>query len=146
VYSAELEIDPEGHAVLHYAQPDSGTNHGTSMSTQVGEILGFTTLDHMRVIWAIRTWPRQRPAGTAGLTTQLQAEPYVTRRTECARTSQTRVDALKVDAANCRFATGVISATDDAKKENPAANWLKENKGSIHMTGKCPIREPSEEP
>ncbi len=36
---------------MHFAQPDSGTNHGTSMSIQVGEILGFTTLDHIRLIW-----------------------------------------------------------------------------------------------
>ena len=50
-YSGELEIDAEGHVVLHYGQPDSGTNHGTSMSMQVAEILGYTNLDHIRLIW-----------------------------------------------------------------------------------------------
>jgi CO/xanthine dehydrogenase Mo-binding subunit len=51
VYTGELEADDEGHIVIHYGQPDSGTNHGTSMSMQVSEILGYTTLNHVRLIW-----------------------------------------------------------------------------------------------
>ena len=51
IFNAELELNSEGQIVMHFAQPDSGTNHGTSMSIQVGEILGFTSLDHIRLIW-----------------------------------------------------------------------------------------------
>ena len=47
-FNAVLDVNSQGNVVLHYAQPDSGTNHGTAMATQVAEILGFTTRDHMR--------------------------------------------------------------------------------------------------
>ena len=58
---------------MHFAQPDSGTNHGTSMSIQVGEILGYTTLDHIRLIWGdTEQAPSAPPGWHSGLTTQLQ--------------------------------------------------------------------------
>ena len=55
----------EGHIVMHFAQPDSGTNHGTSMSIQVAEILGYTNLDHIRLIWGDSELAPSAPAGTA---------------------------------------------------------------------------------
>ena len=42
VFNAELELNAEGQIVMHFAQPDSGTNHGTSMSIQVAKFLGYT--------------------------------------------------------------------------------------------------------
>ena len=39
-YNAFIELNDKGEVWIHYAQPDSGTNHGTAMATQVAEILG----------------------------------------------------------------------------------------------------------
>ena len=67
-----IELDDEGHIILHYGQPDSGTNHGTSMSMQVSEILGYTNLDHIRLIWGDTDSSPESPGWNSGLTTQLQ--------------------------------------------------------------------------
>src|SRR4029078_2585868 len=71
-YNAVLEVNSQGNVILHYAQPDSGTNHGTAMATQVAEILGFTTRDHMRVVWGDSDLAPSAPGWNSGLTTQLQ--------------------------------------------------------------------------
>ena len=66
VFNGFVILNADGNIVLHFAQPDSGTNHATSMSGQVAEMLGFTDLSHMRVIWGdsdlhrARTWMEQR--------------------------------------------------------------------------------------
>ena len=72
IFNAELELNSEGNVVMHFAQPDSGTNHGTSMSIQVGEILGFTTLDHIRLIWGDSDLAPSSPGWHSGMSTQLQ--------------------------------------------------------------------------
>ena len=138
VYSAELEVSPEGHVVLHYAQPDSGTNHGTSMSMQVGEILGFTTLDHMRVVWGDSDMAPSAPGWNSGLTTQLQGGALCNAADKLRKELLKRAsDALKVDVAKLQIRDGVISSTEDAKKKITFVELVKDNKGAIHMMGKC---------
>src|SRR5207245_10391454 len=72
IFNAELELDAEGNVVMYFAHPDSGTNHGTAMAIQVGEILGFATLDHIRLIWGDSDLAPSAPPWHSGLTTQLQ--------------------------------------------------------------------------
>src|SRR5438034_11680218 len=48
-YQGVVELNADGTVTLHYAQPDSGTKHGTAMSIQGGEILCFETMGHIRV-------------------------------------------------------------------------------------------------
>src|SRR5262249_8527223 len=74
IYTAELELNTEGNVILHFAQPDSGTNHGTSMAIQVGEILGFTSLNHMRVVWGDSELTPPAPGCNSRLPTQLQCD------------------------------------------------------------------------
>ena len=76
VYNGEIVINAEGHVTLFHVQPDSGTNHDTSMCIQAGEILGFTTLDHMRVVWGDTDLVPVSPGWGSGLTTQLQGGAF----------------------------------------------------------------------
>ena len=150
VYSAFVEIDPEGHAVLHYAQPDSGTNHGTSMSIQIGEILGFTSLDHMRVIWGDSDLAPSAPGWNSGLTTQLQGGALCNAADKMRKELlQRAADTLKVDVTKLQVRDGVISSTDDAKKKITFVELVKANNGPIRMEGKCThpgVDRPSDEP
>ena len=138
IYNAELVIDAEGHIVMHQAQPDSGTNHGTSMSTQVAEILGYTTLDHIRLIWGDTDLTLDAPGWASGLTTQLQGGGLCNaadklRKDVLKRASET----LKVDVAKLHLRDGVITSTEDAKKKVTFVELVKANNGPIHMTGRA---------
>ena len=71
-FNAVLDVNSLGHVVLHYAQPDSGTNHGTAMAMQCAELLGYTTRDQIRLVWGDSELTPSAPGWNSGLTTQLQ--------------------------------------------------------------------------
>ena len=138
IYSAELELNAEGNVILHFAQPDSGTNHGTSMAMQVGEILGFTSLNHMRVVWGDSELTPPAPGWNSGLTTQLQGGALCNAADKLRKDTLTRAaNVLKVDAAKLAIRDGVISSTEDPRKKTTFAELVKANKGTIRQTGRC---------
>src|SRR5881396_292048 len=132
VYQAELELNAEGNIVLHFAQPDSGTNHATAMSGQVAEMLGFTSLAHMRVIWGDSALAPPAPGWNSGLTTQLQGGAL------CKAADKLRQDLLKrasdvlnVDAARLQIRDGVISSKEDPRKTTTFAALARANEGGV---------------
>jgi CO/xanthine dehydrogenase Mo-binding subunit len=137
-FNAELELNANGEVILHYAQPDSGTNHGTAMAMQVGEILGFTTRNHMRVVWGDSALAPQAPGWNSGLTTQLQGGALNNAADKLRKDLLTRAAAvLKVDAAKLQIREGVISSTEDPRKRVTFAELARANKGVIRTTGRC---------
>jgi xanthine dehydrogenase YagR molybdenum-binding subunit len=138
IYSGEVETNVEGNVVLHFAQPDSGTNHGTSMSIQVAEILGFTSLKPVRVIWGDSDLAPPAPGWNSGLTTQLQGGALCNAADKLRKDLLTRAaNTLKVDAAQLQIRDGVISSTEDPKKGTTFVELVKLNKGAIKQTGRC---------
>jgi CO/xanthine dehydrogenase Mo-binding subunit len=139
VYNGEVVVDANGNIILHFAQPDSGTNHGTSMSIQVAEILGFTTLNNVRVTWGDSDLAPSAPGWNSGLTTQLQGGAL------CNAADKLRKDllaraaaALNVDAAQLQIRDGVISSTQDPRKRTTFATLARANAGrTIKQTGRC---------
>jgi CO/xanthine dehydrogenase Mo-binding subunit len=139
VYNAEVVLNAEGNIVLHFAQPDSGTNHGTSMSAQVAEILGFTNLNRIRLVWGDSDLAPDAPGWNSGLTTQLQGGAL------CNAADKLRKDllqraatALKVDSATLQIRDGVISSKDDPAKRTTFTALAKANqRGVISRTGRC---------
>jgi CO/xanthine dehydrogenase Mo-binding subunit len=137
-YNGVLELNDRGEVILHYAQPDSGTNHGTAMATQVAEILGYVTRDHMRVLWGDSAVAPPAPGWNSGLTTQLQggalnAAADNLRKELLRRASET----LKVDQSNLQIREGVIFAKDNPQKKVTFAALAKANGGVIRQTGRC---------
>jgi CO/xanthine dehydrogenase Mo-binding subunit len=137
-YGGDLELNAEGNIVMRYAQPDSGTNHGTAMSIQVGEILGFTTLDHIRLVWGDSDVTLPAPGWNSGLTTQLQGGALCNAADKLRKDLLNRAaNLLKVDAAKLQIRDGVISSTENPKLQTTFAGLVKANKGPIRMAGKC---------
>ncbi len=140
-YHGVVELKADGTVTLHYAQPDSGTNHGTAMSIQVGEILGFTTLDRIRVAWGDSELAPPAPGWNSGLTTQLQGGALNIAADKLRKDIlQRAADVLKVDAAKLQIRDGVISPAppaEDTKKRITFADLVKANKGPIRQTGRC---------
>ena len=137
-YNGELVINAQGQVVMHHVQPDSGTNHDTSMAIQVCEILGYTTLDHIRTIWGDTDTTPVSPGWGSGLTTQLQGGAFCNAADKLRKDLLKRASiALKVEEEKLRIRDGVISSTEDPKKRVSFAELAKINKGPIHMGGRA---------
>jgi CO/xanthine dehydrogenase Mo-binding subunit len=138
IYSAELELKADGTVTLHFAQPDSGTNHGTSMAIQVAEILGFINLSRIRLVWGDSDLTPTAPGWNSGLTTQLQGGALCNAadklRKELLNRAATR---LRVDAATLQIRDGVISSKDEPRKRITFSELARLNNGSIRQTGRC---------
>jgi len=138
LFTAELEVNSEGNVVMHFAQPDSGTNHGTSMSIQVGEILGFTTLNHIRLVWGDSDVAPSAPGWHSGMVTQLQGGALCNAADKMRKDLLNRASAvLKVDAAKLQIRDGMIFSTEEPKKKTTFAELAKANKGTLKQTGRC---------
>jgi len=138
LFTAELEVNAEGNVVMHFAQPDSGTNHGTSMSIQVGEILGYTTLDRIRLVWGDSDLAPSAPGWHSGMVTQLQGGALCNAADKMRKDLLSRAGAvLKVDAAKLQIRDGVIFSTEEPKKKTTFAELAKANKESLKQTGRC---------
>ena len=111
VYQSEIELNAEGNILLHFAQPDSGTNHGTAIAMQIAEILGYTTLAHVRLIWGDSDLAPPAPGWNSGLTTQLQGGALCKAADKLRQDVLKRAaDVLKLDAAKLQIRDGVISS------------------------------------
>ncbi len=125
---------------MHFAQPDSGTNHGTSMAIQVAEILGphFPCCDHMRLVWGDTDVTLPAPGWHSGLVTQLQGGALCNTADKLRKNMLKRAsDTLKVDAGQLTIRDGVISSKEDADKKITFIDLVKANKGNIKMTGRA---------
>ena len=101
---------------MKIALPDSGTNHATALASIVAEMLGFTTRDHIRVVWGDSDMAPSSGEWYAGRTITLQGAAM------CAAADKLRKDllrrgaaALKVDLATLQIRDGVISSTENPK-------------------------------
>jgi CO/xanthine dehydrogenase Mo-binding subunit len=138
VFNGYVILNSEGHIVLHFAQPDSGTNHATSMSAQVGEILGFTDLKQLRVVWGDSETSAPAPGWNSGLTTQLQGGA-LNRAADLLRQDllQRAATRLKVDAARLTIRDGVISSMDNPSTRVTFAQLARANGGTIRKDAAC---------
>ena len=138
VYNGFVDLNADGNVVLHFAQPDSGTNHATSMAMEVAEILGFIDLKHVRVIWGDSDTTPPAPGWNSGLTTQLQGGAL------CRAADLMRQDllkrastSLKVDAAKLTIRDGVIASKDNPSAKTTFAALAKASGGQIRSEAAC---------
>ena len=136
-FGAELEINANGNITMKNALPDSGTNHDTALAHLVSEMLGFTTRDHVRVVWGDSDVAPPSGQWLAGKTITIQGAAV------CAAADKLRkdvinraADTLKVDRAKLQIRDGVISATDDPKKRITFRELVAANKGPIRQQGR----------
>jgi CO/xanthine dehydrogenase Mo-binding subunit len=138
-FNAVLDVNSQGHVVLHYAQPDSGTNHGTAMAMQVAELLGYTTRDQIRLVWGDSELAPSAPGWNSGLTTQLQGGALLNAAEKMKKDLIARAaTALKVDVATLQVRDGVISSKSDPKKRITFAELAKAGgkNGVLSQTGR----------
>jgi CO/xanthine dehydrogenase Mo-binding subunit len=138
IFQTDVELDANGIITLRSAMPDSGTNHDTGMSTLVSEILGYTTLNHIRVLWGDSDQAPPSVKWNSGLTTQLQGGAH------CSGADKLRTDllqraskALAVPVDQLQIRDGVISSKTDPRKQTTFGALAKANGGMITARGRC---------
>jgi CO/xanthine dehydrogenase Mo-binding subunit len=142
VWGAEVELDARGDVIMKNALPDSGTNHATALAAVVSEMLGFTTRDHVHVVWGDSDLTPPSGSWYAGNTIVFQGGAV------CSATDKLRKDLLlrasdllKVDRDKLQMRDGVISSVDDPKKRTTFAALVAANKGPIRQQGRGGLGE-----
>lgn len=138
IFQTDLELDRDGYITLRSALPDSGTNHDTAMATLVAEILGYTSMDRIRVIWGDSDTAPPSVKWNSGLTTQLQGGAF------CSGADQLRnsllqraAAALKVEATQLQIRDGVISSIANPQTRTTFAALARAGGGLIRQRGRC---------
>ena len=138
IFNAELELRVDGNVYLHFAQPDSGTNHGTSMGALVAEILGFTSLAHIRAIWGDTETAPSAPGWNSGLTTQLQGGALNAAADKLRINLLERASAaLGVDVSELEIRDGVISSRANPGNQTTFVALAEANGGVIRFPGQA---------
>jgi CO/xanthine dehydrogenase Mo-binding subunit len=137
IWGSEVEVGTDGNVTMKIALPDSGTNHATALSHLVSEMLGFTTRDHVRVLWGDSDIAPASGNWAAGKTITVQGAGV------CRAADKLRADLLNraatrlaVDVAKLRMKDGVVSSTDDPKKNVTFATLARANGGFVRQIGR----------
>ncbi len=136
-FGGEVEITPDGTAIMKSALPDSGSNHDTALVAVVAEMLGYTSRDRVRVVWGDSETAPDSGQWAGGHTITLQGAANFSAADKLRKDLLKRAsDALKVDAAKLQIRDGVISSTEDPKKRTTFTELVKANKGPIRQQGR----------
>ena len=137
IFSSDVDLTADGNVTMKIALPDSGSNAATALAAMVAEMLGFTTRDHIRLVWGDSDLAPLSDEWFGGRTITLQGAAI------CFATDKLRKDllaraagVLKIDAAKLKMRDGVISSLEDPKKSTTFAALAKANNGLIRQTGR----------
>jgi CO/xanthine dehydrogenase Mo-binding subunit/aerobic-type carbon monoxide dehydrogenase small subunit (CoxS/CutS family) len=137
VFGTELELTADGFVTMKVALPDSGSNAATALAHLVSEMLGFTSRDHIRLVWGDTDIAPSSDEWFGGRTITLQGAATCSAADKLRKDLLQRAAAvLKVDAAHLQMRDGVISSSSDSKKSVTLAALAKANQGAIRMTGR----------
>ncbi|MGH9563237.1 MAG: molybdopterin cofactor-binding domain-containing protein, partial [Terracidiphilus sp.] len=137
IFSSDVDLTADGKVTFKMALPDSGSNHATALAHLVAEMLGYTTRDHIRVIWGDSDIAPLIDEWFGGRTITLQGAAI------CNATDKLRKDllaraakALAVDEVRLQMRDGVISLTEDQNKRVTFAQLAAASSGMIRQTGR----------
>src|SRR5262249_50458623 len=109
LFGGAVEGIADGSVDMRKALPHSGTNPDTALATMVAEMLGFTSRDHVHVIWGDSDVAPESSTWIAGKTITLQGAAV------CSATDRLRKDLLKrasdllkLDSATLQIKDGLI--------------------------------------
>src|SRR6202040_1231806 len=111
IFTSDVEVGADGNVTMKIALPDSGSNSATALAAMVAEMLGFTTRDHIRLIWGDSDLAPLSDEWFGGRTITLQGAAI------CNAADKLRKDllaraakALNTDAAKLQIRDGRISS------------------------------------
>ena len=137
LFSSDLDLTADGNVTMKIALPDSGSNHATALGHLVAEMLGYTTRDHVRVLWGDSDIAPVSDEWAGGRTITLQGAAICNAADKMRKDLLARAaSALQLDAAQLQMRDGIISSNQDPKKSVTFAALAKANNGLIRQTGR----------
>jgi CO/xanthine dehydrogenase Mo-binding subunit/aerobic-type carbon monoxide dehydrogenase small subunit (CoxS/CutS family) len=137
IFSTELDLAADGNVTMKIALPDSGSNAATAQAALVAEMLGFTTRDHVRLIWGDSDMAPLSDEWFGGRTITLQGGAICSAADKLRKDLLSRAaNVLKIDAGKLQIRDGVISSTEDSRKFTTFAALAKANNGVIRTSGR----------
>jgi CO/xanthine dehydrogenase Mo-binding subunit len=137
IFTSELDLAADGNVTMKVALPDSGSNAATALAAVVAEMLGFTTRDHIRLVWGDSDLAPLSDEWFGGRTITLQGAAI------CSAADKLRKDLLaraasllQTDAVHLQIRDGIISAAGDPRKSTTFAALAQANQGLIRQTGR----------
>ena len=137
IFTSDLDLTADGNVTMKIALPDSGSNAATALAAFVAEMLGFTTRDHIRLVWGDSDLSPLSDEWFGGRTITLQGAALGAAADKMRKDLLARAaGALKTDAAKLKIRDGVISSTEDPKLAITFAALAKANNGLIRHAGR----------
>jgi xanthine dehydrogenase YagR molybdenum-binding subunit len=137
IFTTELDLGADGNVTMKIALPDSGSNAATAQAALVAEMLGFTTRDHVRLVWGDSDMAPLSDEWFGGRTITLQGAAICSAADKLRRDLLARAaSVLKTDSAKLHIRDGVISSKEDAKISTTFAALARSNNGLIRQTGR----------
>jgi len=137
IFTAELELSANGYVTMKIALPDSGSNATTAQAHVVAEMLGFTTRDHIRLVWGDSDIAPSSDDWYGGRTITMQGAAICSAADKLRKDLLKRAaDLLKTGAETLQIRNGVVSSNEDPKKSTTFAALVKANNGPIRSTGR----------
>ena len=125
IWSAAVEMEPDGRVILRSALPDSGTNHDTGMAILIAEMLGISSIDSIKLMWGdsdiappTEQWASGKTLTVQGGAALVAAEKL--RNELIARAAK----ALEADPATLQLKDGVIRLKSDPQRSITAKELL----------------------
>ncbi|HEV2202707.1 MAG TPA: molybdopterin cofactor-binding domain-containing protein [Bryobacteraceae bacterium] len=137
IFSSDLDLTADGNVTMKIALPDSGSNAATALAAVVSEMLGFTTRDHVRLVWGDSDIAPLSDEWFGGRTITLQGAALGFAADKMRKDLLDRASkVLKVDAAKLQIRDGIISSTEDSKIATTFAALARANNGLIRHAGR----------
>ena len=137
IFSSDVDVTADGNVTMKVALPDSGSNAATALAAMVAEMLGYTTVDQIRLVWGDSDLAPVSDEWFGGRTITLQGAAICNATDKLRKDLLARAaDCLKIDAGKLTMRDGVISSTEDPKRSTTFAALAKANNGLIRQTGR----------
>ncbi len=137
IFSSDLDVTADGLVTMKIALPDSGSNAATALAALVAEMLGFTTRDHIRLVWGDSDIAPLSDEWFGGRTITLQGAALGFAADKMRKDLLARASAvLTVDPAKLQIRDGVISSSENPKIATTFSALAAANHGLIRHTGR----------
>ncbi len=135
IFSSDVEVGGDGKVTMKIALPDSGSNASTALAALVAEMLGYTSRDHIRLVWGDSDFAPLSDEWFGGRTITLQGAAI------CYATDKLKKDLLARAAVvlktdKLRMRDGVITSLENPANNITFAALAKANHGVIRHTGR----------
>ncbi len=136
VFNAEIVLDSDGIITLKNVQPESGTDHDTSIAQTISELLGYKSIGNIRLLWGDSDIGVESAAWFGGRTNTLQGGAVLVAAEKLLENLTSRASAfLGVPAGELEVSDGVIHVRGDSEKKVSFAELARNAGGTIRQWG-----------